>query len=135
MYIYETDWNIGLALIHYHPPPFGDQSFRINVIKGQIAKERVRAVLENSGYRVYAFGYESLLSQLGYDVKNRPAVPQNDSNNRMRSTPDLLGYNDDESRQTYFIEVKSSAARLQEKPGFTSEISLGIKSTGMIQLL
>jgi hypothetical protein len=50
-----------LAITHYNPP-FGEQNFRINLIKGQIAKEMVRALLENAGYKIYAFGYESLLS-------------------------------------------------------------------------
>lgn len=91
-----------------------EQNFRINLIKGQIAKEMVRALLERSRYSIYAFGYESLLSQLRYDVKNRNRVPQNDSNNRLRSTPDLLGY-DREKRRTYFIEVKFRSAHSPKK--------------------
>jgi hypothetical protein len=74
----------------------------------------VRALLEKAGYRIYAFGYESLLSQLRYDVKNRKSLPSTDSNNRLRSTPDLLGY-DEESRQTHFIEVKFSGGISSKK--------------------
>jgi len=97
-----------------HPHPFGEQNFRINLIKGQIAKEMVRALLETSGYHVYSFGYENLPTSLRHDVKSRKSIPATDSNNRLRSTPDLLGY-DEEKQETYFIEVKFSSATSSKK--------------------
>jgi hypothetical protein len=74
-----------------------EQNFRINLIKGQIAKEMVRDLLETAGYRVYSFGYENLPTSLRFDVQSRKSIPSTDSNDRLRSTPDLLGY--DEEKQ------------------------------------
>lgn len=79
-------------------------SFRFDLIKGHIAKEMVRGLLEDSGYNAYSFGYESLLSQIRYDVqKKHPS--ETDSIRRLRSTPDLLVY-DEQNGQTWFTEVK-----------------------------
>lgn len=79
-------------------------SFRFNIIKGQIAKEMVRGLLEDSGYNAYAFGYESLLSQIRYDIQKKLPT-KTDSIKRLRSTPDLIVY-DTQTGQTWFTEVK-----------------------------
>ena len=92
--------NFNKLLIRY----YGMGNFRSNVMKGHIAKEMVRGLLEDSGYKAYAYGYESLLSQIRYDIqKKRP--PQTDSIKRLRSTPDLLVY-DEYTAQTWYTEVK-----------------------------
>jgi hypothetical protein len=92
--------------------PFGtEQYFRQNLIKGQIAKELVKGLLENSGYHVYAFGYESSISQLRFDVAiNKGRVPPTPSNDRIRSMPDLIVY-DNMRHQTSFVEVKYRSAK------------------------
>jgi hypothetical protein len=78
--------------------------FRHDLIVGGVAKELVRGLLEDSGYNAYAYGYESLLAQIRYNVqKKRPS--ETDSILRLRSTPDLLVYNP-ENGNTFFTEVK-----------------------------
>ncbi len=79
-------------------------SFRRDLIKGHVAKEMVRGLLEDSGYNAYALGYESLLSQIRYDIQKKHP-PQTDSIKRLRSTPDLLVC-DEHTGQTWFTEVK-----------------------------
>lgn len=93
--------HILMANFQYSP----EQNFRFNLIKGQIGKELVRGLLEQSRYRVYPFGYESSISQLRYDVQRKRGVPYTDSNDRMRSMPDLMVY-DSDKMQTTFVEVK-----------------------------
>lgn len=84
---------------------YSEENFRFNLIKGQIAKELVKGLLEISGYKVYPFGYESSISQLRYDVQRRRTVPHTDSNDRMRSMPDLMVY-DERELKTSFVEAK-----------------------------
>ena len=83
---------------------FSDENFRFNLIKGQIAKEAVRGLLEQAHYQVYPFGYESTISKLRSDVQQK-RVPHSDSNDRVRSMPDLMVY-DESKRETTFVEVK-----------------------------
>ncbi len=79
-------------------------NFRFNQLKGTIAKEMVRGLLEDSGYKAYPFGYESLLTQIRYDIHKRK-MTQTDSIRRLRSMPDLLVY-DEDNGQVWFTEVK-----------------------------
>jgi hypothetical protein len=90
-----------------------EELFRSNLIKGQIAKELVKGLLEHSGYHVYAFGYESSISQLRYDVLNKGRVPNTESNKRIRSMPDLIVH-DKEEHKTSFVEVKFSTTHSPE---------------------
>jgi hypothetical protein len=83
-----------------------DEKFHINLIRGQIGKEIARSLLEKSDYKVYSLGYEGSLSHLRYAVKKRKA-PNTESNNRLRSTPDLMVYDDNEHKM-HFVEVKFS---------------------------
>lgn len=86
-------------------PYYSEESFRFSLIKGQIAKELVKGLLEKSKYHVYPFGYESTISKLRYDVQHRRGVKHTASNDRIRSMPDLMVY-DDQNLETTFVEVK-----------------------------
>lgn len=79
-------------------------SFRSNQVKGNIAKTIIQGLFEDSGYRVYPYGYESQLSQIRYDVRWQNASIS-DSVMRLKSSPDLLVY-DSEKRNLYFTETK-----------------------------
>ena len=74
-----------------------------------MAKEVIRGLLEDSGYKAYPFGYESLLSQIRYDIQKRNP-PQNSAVERMRSAPDLIVY-DERTGAPLFTEVKFRNAR------------------------
>jgi Holliday junction resolvase len=92
-------------------PPWTTEHFLHSVIKGQIAKELVKALLETSdNYEVYAFGYESSMSGLRKHIKDGKGMIQlTASNNRVRSMPDILVY-DTKEHKTLFVEVKYRAA-------------------------
>lgn len=79
-------------------------NFRFNLIKSEIAKELVRGLLEDSGYNAYAFGYLSWLSHIRYHVKMK-CPPQTDSIKRLRSTPDLIVF-DEQNGETWYVDVK-----------------------------
>jgi len=93
-----------------------EELFRYQLIKGQIAKELVKGLLETSdNYHVYSFGYESSISQLRFDVKKNKGrgVEHTPSNDRMRSRPDLIVY-DKQEHKTSFVEVKFRHAKSPE---------------------
>ena len=71
---------------------------------GNFAKELVRGLLEESGYRVYPYGYESFLSDVKCELHRKKLV-KTDSAKRLRSHPDLLVYNGRINEVT-FVEVK-----------------------------
>jgi hypothetical protein len=100
------------------PFPYGSEEFfRFQLIKGQIAKELVKGLLETSHqYQVYSFGYESTISQLRYHVMQHKGrgVDHTASNERMRSMPDLIVY-DREDNRTSFVEVKFRNAKAPER--------------------
>jgi len=79
-------------------------TFRYNSIIGHVAKEVVRGLVEDAGYNAYAYGYESLLAQIRYDVQKKKA-PSTDSVMRLRSTPDMIIL-DPENGNTFFAEIK-----------------------------
>lgn len=79
-------------------------SFRYQNLKGSIAKTLVQGLVEDAGYRVYPYGYESQLSQIRYDVRGQSAS-NSDSVMRLRSSPDLLVY-DSRVGSLYFTETK-----------------------------
>lgn len=71
---------------------------------GNFAKELVKGLLEESGYRVFPYGYESFLSDIKYEL-HRKKLAQTDSVKRLRSHPDLVVY-DDRINEVTFVEVK-----------------------------
>lgn len=71
---------------------------------GNFAKELVRGLLEESGYRVYPYGYESFLSDIKYEL-HRKKLARTDSVKRLRSHPDLVVY-DHRINEVTFVEVK-----------------------------
>lgn len=63
-------------------------------------------ILEESGYEVYPYGYESFLTPLKIKFE-KGEVEQTEISKKIRSTPDLLVYNP-EKKTADLIEVKSS---------------------------
>jgi hypothetical protein len=80
-----------------------DTQFYDDVLKGNAYKDMVRAILEQSGYSVYPFGYESTFSsvksKLTKDTKCSRTV------RRMRSSPDFLVH-DEQKKDLMLVEVK-----------------------------
>lgn len=100
-------------------------NFRFNQLKGTIAKEMVRGLLEDSGYKAYPFGYESLLTQIRYDI-HKHRLTQTDSIKRLRSMPDLLVYDENNGR-VWFTEVKF---RRVESP---KDVAIGLEQVSWYQ--
>jgi hypothetical protein len=73
------------------------------MLKGNAHKNIVKNLLEKSGYKVYPFGYETLLS----DVKSRLTKDTKNSRTvrRIRSSPDLLIY-DEQKNDLLLVEIK-----------------------------
>ncbi|MDI6905403.1 MAG: hypothetical protein QMD13_07985 [Candidatus Bathyarchaeia archaeon] len=80
------------------------RGFPFHRVIGNIAKEIVRSLLDESGYRTYPYGYESFLSNIKYELHRKDSA-KTDSIKRLRSHPDLLVYNERTGDIT-FIEVK-----------------------------
>jgi len=80
-----------------------------NLLEGNQMKDLVKVLLENAGYKVYPYGYESTFS----DIKNK--LREKGSGNsktarRIRSSPDLLVY-DGKTRDVMLVEVKMRRQR------------------------
>ena len=71
-------------------------------LKGNLGREIVKAMLEKSGYTVCHYGYEITL----LDAKSKRTSKKSNSTTgrRMRSSPDLLVYDDE---NIMLVEVKS----------------------------
>lgn len=74
-----------------------------SLLKGNIFKDLVKLLLEQSGYSVYPYGYESTLStikaSLKKDTKSSRTV------RRIRSSPDLLVF-DEQKGDLMLVEIK-----------------------------
>ncbi len=73
-------------------------------LKGGIAKEVVKSLLQRYGYEVYPYGYETTLSVLKNklaekDVRTSPSI------RRMKSAPDMVVF-DKKRKDLIFVEVK-----------------------------
>ncbi|MCJ7559721.1 hypothetical protein MUO79_03760 [Candidatus Bathyarchaeota archaeon] len=81
----------------------GKNTFYDDMLKGNAHKNIIKNLLEKSGYKVYPFGYETLLS----DVKSRLTKDTKNSRTvrRIRSSPDLLVY-DEQKNDLMLVEVK-----------------------------
>jgi hypothetical protein len=76
-----------------------------NFLKGSIGKEIVKAMLEKSGYTVCPYGYEITL--LDAKSKLTPKTRNSNTGLRIRSSPDLLVYDD---QNLMLVEVKSRSS-------------------------
>jgi len=74
-----------------------------NFLKGNLGKEIVRSLLERSGYTVSLYGYEETM----LDAKSKRTFKKSSSmtGRRMRSSPDLLVYDDKDVMM--LVEVKT----------------------------
>jgi len=83
------------------------------MLKGNSIKDVVRLLFEKSGYGVFPYGYESTLS----DIKKK--LTQVNSKNsrtarRIRSSPDLLVYND-QREDVILVEIKMRRAPMETR--------------------
>ena len=81
------------------------QRFYQNLLAGHFHKDLIRVILEESGYEVYPYGYESFLTPLKIKFEKRE-IKQTEISMKIRSTPDLLLY-DPENKAVELLEVKS----------------------------
>jgi len=81
-------------------------TFYRNLLAGQFHKDLIRVILEESGYEVYPYGYESFLTPLKIKFEKGEIQPTKIAE-KIRSTPDLLVY-DNESEAVELLEVKST---------------------------
>jgi len=81
------------------------QTFYRNLLAGHFHKDLIRVILEESGYEVYPYGYESFLTPLKIKFEKRE-IKQTEISKKIRSTPDLLVY-DPENKAVELLEAKS----------------------------
>lgn len=84
-----------------------------NLLEGNQMKDLVKVLLENAGYKVYPYGYESTFS----DIKNKlreKGSGDSKTAHRIRSSPDLLVY-DGKTKDVMLVEVK-----MRRQPNETS---------------
>lgn len=79
--------------------------FYRDLLVGHFHKDLIRVILEESGYEVYPYGYESFLTPLKIKFEKRK-IKQTAISRKIRSTPDLLVYNP-ENNNVQLCEVKS----------------------------
>ena len=79
--------------------------FYRNLLAGHFHKDLIRVILEESGYEVYPYGYESFLTPLKIKFEKGKIQPTEIAK-KIRSTPDLLVY-DNENEIAELLEVKS----------------------------
>jgi hypothetical protein len=87
--------------------------FRSSIIKGNAACEIVRGLLEDSGYTVYPFGYESTFSSVKNQI-HKKKEKESLTAKKIRSMPDLLVENSD---NIHLIEVKFRSSKNIWKEG------------------
>lgn len=86
------------------PRVLNPRNFYDDLLQGYYAKEIVRTILDQSGYMVFPYGYESAFSYIKIQVQKRK-VRDTDSVRRVRSSPDLLVY-DTRCQEVELLEVK-----------------------------
>lgn len=82
------------------------QMFYRNLLAGHFHKDLIRVILEESGYEVYPYGYESFLTPLKIKFE-RGEIEPTEISKKIRSTPDLLVF-DPEKGTVELLEVKST---------------------------
>jgi len=80
--------------------------FYRNLLAGHFHKDLIRVILEESGYEVYPYGYESFLTPLKIKFE-KGEFQKTEIAKKIRSTPDLLVY-DNENETVELLEVKST---------------------------
>jgi len=86
--------------------PDKKRMFYRNLLAGHFHKDLIRVILEESGYEVYPYGYESFITPVKIKFEKRE-IKQTEISKKIRSTPDLLVYNP-EGKTVELLEVKST---------------------------
>jgi len=86
----------------------GILDFDDHLMFGYFFKDIIVLLLDKCGYEVYPYGYESFFPNLKRKLYNQP-FEQQDSAERIRSTPDLLVKRPDE-QHVDLVEVKARTA-------------------------
>lgn len=82
-----------------------DDEFSYKLFKGNVFKELVKTLLEDFGYVTAPYGYENQFSTM---IKKELSLNNTETARRIRSSPDLLVY-DQDSKDINLVEVKMSA--------------------------
>lgn len=86
---------------------FATLDFHDNELFGYIFKVLVRQILEEGGYEVSPYGYESMLPQLRGQLHGSKAT---EVATTLRYMPDLVARNPDNKGEVDFVEVKARSA-------------------------
>jgi len=79
--------------------------FYDNLLEGGQMKDLVKVMLENGGYEVYPYGYESTFSGIKNKLGSDKGTRDSRTARRIRSSPDLLVY-DAKRNDVMLVEVK-----------------------------
>ena len=82
--------------------------FYESMLEGNKAKELIKVLLEKSGYSVYPYGYESTFSDIKQKL-NVEDAKNSSTARRIRSSPDLLVY-DEDKKDVVLAEIKMRRA-------------------------
>jgi len=82
--------------------------FYHDMLKGNQIKELIKVLLEQSGYLVLPYGYESTLSDMKKKLRDKGARNSR-TVRRIRTSPDLLVY-DEEKKDAMLVEIKMRGA-------------------------
>ena len=88
-------------------------SFPKNLLVGYVFKDLVTVVLDQAGYEVYPYGYESFLPAIKRKLYDRE-IRSSPILERVRFTPDILVY-DRDGKFVQLVEVKSRATTFNGK--------------------
>lgn len=91
-------------------------NFHEKLLKGNIFKEIVKVLLEKSGYLVIPYGYENPFANIKKPL-SRKEMRDSPTAKRIRSSPDLLVY-DEDNGEIRLVEVKMSS---YSRPRFKRE--------------
>jgi hypothetical protein len=69
-----------------------EEEFHRNLLKGNLIKEVVSVMLQESGYQVLPYGYETTLSGLNRTLQEWGTDQSGDTILKIRASPDLLVY-------------------------------------------
>jgi len=90
--------------------------FYDNVVRGGAIKELVKGLLEESGYMVAPYGYESTFPQLRKLIAEK-GMEYSSTARMLKSSPDILVY-DDIRRDVMLVEVKMRSAKDPSHVGY-----------------
>lgn len=89
-----------------HFPVKKERDFYIDLLKGRMGQVIVEAILRNSGFEIYPYGYESYFTNI---IKDMVKKNGNEVVTQIRATPDLYVY-DRERNRGFLLEIKTTTS-------------------------